>query len=768
MIRKLLLVLVAVLFWVAPTLADGFIIIPHPPRPIPGHFNFAPLEVSYHHVTCAIDDQHAVTTVDQEFYNPNNSRLEGEYIFPLPKGSRIDKFTMDIDGKPVEAELLDAEKARKIYEDIVRKMKDPALLEYSQRDVFRVRIFPIEPMGRKRIQLKYSELLMQDGQMLHYHYTLSTEKFSSKPLNSASVKVTVNSPLPITSIYSPSHTVDINRKGDKSATVGWEAKDTRPDTDFHLYIGRKADTLGMNLLTFKPEADKDGYFLLLASPVLKTQPKAMPKDVIFVMDTSGSMMGDKLDQAKRALKYCVGSLNPEDRFELIRFSTEAEAVLGQLTNADKANRDKALAFIDGMKAAGGTAIEEAVGKALEMVPRDGKRLTMIVFITDGLPTIGERDPDRLLAKFKAATGATRIFTFGIGSDVNTKLLDQVAETSHGYSQYVLPKEDIEVAISSFMAKVQDPILTKLKLDFTGITTSHQYPRELPDLFKGDQLLVMGTYRQSGNSAAVLTCQGAATEEKFAQDFVFPAQTDSSNEWIAKLWAARRVSWLLEQIRINGESKELKEEITDLARRWGIVTPYTALLIIEDERGRNVPVAQRSLREMEGDGWAMQRTEVAFDAARKGTQSGGNSVSMSVNNDGLRRADNLAQLQDVAGQKSERLQAPAAPGQASAPAMTKAIANGASNNQDQGYRVVQNYAQQNRTIKGLTFYQNGNQWVDQRTQKMPTNATRQKIAFNSEAYFELLRKNPEVGQWLALGTEVSFQLGDSIIDIVPEP
>ncbi len=306
--------------------ADGLIVIRDPGvEVVRGHFSFAPLEVTYHHVTCEIHDQVATTSVDQEFYNPNGARLEGDYIFPVPADARIDKFAMDIDGKMVEAELLPAEKARGIYEDIVRRMKDPALLEYAGRAMFKVHVFPIEPNGRKRITIKYTELLKQENGLLDYHYTLNTEKYSSRALQNVSVKVTVEEGEPITSLYSPTHSVEIKRDGEKRAVVGYEASNVRPDTDFHLFIGRKQAAVGVTVLTYRPDPEKPGYFVLLAAPTVMASGKGMAKDVVFVMDTSGSMAGKKIEQARGALKYCVETLNEGDRFDVVRFSTEAES-----------------------------------------------------------------------------------------------------------------------------------------------------------------------------------------------------------------------------------------------------------------------------------------------------------------------------------------------------------------------------------------------------------------------------------------------------------
>src|SRR6185436_3404070 len=265
--------------------ADGFIIVdethwwpgPHPPRhvlppqpivppwpprpiPLPRPYIFAPLEVVYHHVNVKIDGQVATTSVDQEFYNPNPSRLEGTYLFPIPKGAQIDKFTMDIAGKQVEAELLSADKARRIYEDIVRRMKDPALLEYAGRDIFKVRIFPIEPNSKKRITLAYTQLLKLDDGLISYHLPLNTEKFSAKPIKNISVKIDLESKQPLKSIYSPTHSVEVKRHGSRRATAGYEANDLIPDSDLALYFAPEKDELGVNLLTYRTSGE-DGYFL---------------------------------------------------------------------------------------------------------------------------------------------------------------------------------------------------------------------------------------------------------------------------------------------------------------------------------------------------------------------------------------------------------------------------------------------------------------------------------------------------------------------------
>src|SRR5712675_1233250 len=511
---------------------DGFIVVERPIYVPPTHFPFAPLEVTSHHVNVAIDGQVAITSIDQEFYNPNDQRLEGFYMFPVPKGAHIDKFSMEIGGKSVDAELLPADKARGIYEDIVRKMRYPALLEYAGRDLFKVRIFPIEPHSRKPIKISYTELLRSDAGTVTYLYPLSTEKFSARPIKNLSMKIELKSAEPLASIYSPSHKVEIKRDGPNRAVIGYESKDEKPDTDFQLVYSSDTRDVGLRLITYKPDSD-DGYFLLLAAPTISNETKPAAKDVVFVVDTSGSMAGAKLQQAQKALRFCVENLNNDDRFEIVRFSTEAEPLFRELVPADSDHRKRANGFIDDFKPIGGTAIADALQSALKVRPDKSDRPFVVIFLTDGLPTVGTRNPEEIVANIKKASGV-RIFSFGIGSDVNTQLLDQIAEGTRAFSQYVLANEDLELKVSSFYTRIKEPVLTNVRLEFGGgVRTSKLYPAQLPDLFKGDQLVVAGRYTGSGEVEAKLTGMANGREQAFNYKVKF---NDSSNDYVARLWA----------------------------------------------------------------------------------------------------------------------------------------------------------------------------------------------------------------------------------------
>ena len=719
---------------------DGFIVVERPIYVPPSHFPFAPLEVTSHHVNVKIDGQVAITSIDQEFYNPNDQRLEGFYMFPVPKGAHIDKFSMEIGGKSVDAELLPADKARGIYEDIVRKMRDPALLEYAGRDLFKVRIFPIEPRSRKPIKISYTELLRSDAGTVTYLYPLSTEKFSARPIKNLSVKIELKSAEPLASIYSPSHKAEIKRDGANRAVIGYESKDEKPDTDFQLVYSSDTRNVGLRLITYKPDGE-DGYFLLLAAPTASNETKPAPKDVVFVVDTSGSMAGAKLQQAQKALRFCVENLNADDRFEIVRFSTEAEPLFHELVLADSDHRKRANGFIDDFKPIGGTAIADALQSALKVRPDKSDRPFVVIFLTDGLPTVGTRNPEEIVANIKKASGV-RIFSFGIGSDVNTQLLDQIAEGTRAFSQYVLANEDLELKVSNFYTRIKEPALTNLKLDLGGgVRTAKMYPSDLPDLFKGDQLVVAGRYSGAGDVEAKLTGNVGGREQTFTYKLHFDDRK-TTDDYVPRLWATRRVGFLLDEIRIHGETAELRDETTELARKYGIVTPYTAYLIVEDEDRRRVPMADRSMQSMSAD--AATRAEVAKAwTGFKDKKEGEDGVANARSQNAFKFAQQAPA--SIASGSSESLRGFAAAVPAASPAAAR----------------VSQYTQQSRYVNGRAFFQNGNQWIDSNAQNT---AKRQRVQFNSEEYFNLLTKHPEAGPWLALGQNVVLTLDDTVYEI----
>ena len=757
--------LVAVLLLAVTSSAkgDGLIIIRDPPTRVPGHFAFAPLEVAYHNVTVTIDRGVAVTAVDQEFYNPNGQRLEGTYVFPLPDGATVDKFAMDIDGQSVQAELLSADKARALYEDVVRRQKDPALLEYAGRGAFKVRVFPIEPNGRKHVKLQYTQVLKSDAGLTEYVYPLNTEKFSARPLGKVSVKVDLTTATPIKNVYCPSHPVDVRRDGASHAVVGFEDRDARPDTDFKLVWSADTDPVGISLVSWQTGAD-DGYFLLMASPGVDVDAhRVQPRDVCFVLDTSGSMAGAKLDQAKKALQFCLANLSGDDRFEVVRFSTESEGLFGELRAANGDNVARATAFARDLKPTGGTAIADALGRAAGVFGGDrGGRPGTVIFLTDGQPTVGETSEDKLV-EASATRAGVRTFCFGIGTDINTHLLDRIADRTHAASQYVLPEEDIEVKVSAFFAKVRSPVLSGLAVTFgDDVHVSQMYPHDLPDLFKGETLTVFGRYRGAGPATATVAGSVNGERRSFAAPVTF-AKEDVSRGYVPRLWATRRVGWLLDEVRLHGQSTELVDEIVKLARAHGIVTPYTSYLILEDERRRNVPVARQTMRELGDDRQAAGAAKATYDSARRDSatleKDGRRAVTNSANAFSLANAESVQQAQQ--GYALDKAAQAAAPASVAAGGGGFAHA-GPTTSPSAGYRVARNYAQQSRVVNGRAFYQNGSVWTDAHAQD--AGLKQQAVAFDTDAYYDLMAKHPDAAAWLALGDDVDVVLDGTVYSV----
>lgn len=753
--KIILLVTTTLLFNIAASYAGGFIIVmpdkhSNPNAIIPGQPNPAlfPLESRSTQVNTSISGQTATTTIKQVFFNPTNRQLEGYFLFPVPKDVVISKFTMDINGVKHEAELLDATKARKIYEEIVRRSKDPALLEYYGKGMFRVRIFPILAKKEQKIQLTYTETLSKNNGTIEYSFPMNTEKYSAKPIQQISFKIDIDGKEKIKTVYCPTHPVEIIRKGAEKATVGFEASNVKSDRDFKLYFNLDNSKLGLSLLNYKMP-NEDGYFFLNLSPGFGNEHEIVAKDIVFVMDKSGSMAGDKLDQAKKALRFCVENLNKNDRFEIIPFSTEATSLFGKVEQLNTSNKQKAIDFIDDINPIGGTNIEEALDLALSAQETNSKRPFFVIFMTDGKPTIGETEEDPLLKKVAAMNKKNvRIFTFGIGTNLNTHLLDKITASTNAYRTYVLPDEDIELKVSDFYSKASSPVLTDISIEFDkNVRISDVYDKKLPDLFKGGSISLMGRYKGSGKSTITVSgnINGARKTFQYSVDL---SNENTELDFIPNLWASRAVGYLLDQIRLHGENEELVKEVTRLAKKHGIITPYTSYLILEDEAvaSRNQAIQEQDLilrpRALDApqlsddiDFEEEVETIAGFGANAK-KKDGKSSVRASKESQTMNKASNLAEIK----QGVERL--------------AYKDSSGKHRNLSEG--IV--------NIQGRAMYNNNNEWLDANISlNQNKNIKTNRIKFNSEAYFKLM-ENQEAVAFLALGKNVRFMMNNEVYEI----
>jgi Ca-activated chloride channel homolog len=712
LVLRLLVIVVFLTILSGMACADGILIPIRPEAP-----NFA---IKYHRVEVKIEDRVATTSIDQVFVNRSGRQQEAIYVFPLPHGAAVREFTLYDQGQPLHAELINREKARSIYESIVAKRRDPGLLEYVGRDIYRVSVFPIPAGETKRIQLKYTELLPFDTGVVSYIYPLSTEKFSSMPIEEVKVQVKIDSKAPLSSIYSPTHDVKVDRPDAHSAIVTFEEHGTRPSTDLVLNYSVSQEDVGTSILTYK-EPDEDGFFMLMGAPAIRLADKTVqPKSVIFVLDRSGSMSGEKIDQVKGALTYCLNSLNQKDRFRVVTFnsSVTTHGEGRRLMSATRENVKEALAGVDEIRAEGGTDINSALKTALEMAATE-ERKCYIVFLTDGQPTVGETNTDDIqknIAKLQAQgkTKVGRIFVFGAGYDVNTHFLEKLAQDNGGVADYVRPSENIEVKVSRLFAKVAQPVMTDVTLDIKGIETYDIFPKEMPDLFTGSQLLVFGRYRAGKGSEAQVSLSGntGSARKQYETTVRFAASKQDQHSFIAPLWASRKIALLLDEIMLRGKNDELVDEIIALSTRYGILTEYTAFLATEGDQLAAPGVRRRAL-----DNLSSAKSEVAGSWAtsqRQNSQLLRDNISLSKQNTQYDAEGNITQFQQV------------------------------------------------QTRNNQAFFNRSGRWEDARYRKGVQKVVQVK-AF-SDAYFQITRRAPELNQYLSLGKDVTVVTNNQAIEI----
>lgn len=716
---------------------------------IPRDEGLAPLSLASHEVDVDIRDHAAVTHVTQEFENHTGQMLEATYYFAMPPGAVTTDFALWMNGERIAGEVLPRDQARATYEGIVARMRDPGLLEYIDGELFQARIFPIPANGTQRVEIEFASTLPQSGDTLHYRYPLHE---SAGPIGSLVVDATIQSRNQIASVYAPYHRIEDLEQEDGSRRVTFEQRGATADEDFELFIGLTGDDLGFSMITWDDGTRDDDYFMLSIAPSPELEDlEVMPKQVTFVVDTSGSMSGDKIEQAREMLRYCVRNLDEQDTFQLIGFSGGVRAAFDEPMRATRGNVADAMAFIDALQARGNTNISEALARALED-PASPDRPHAILFVTDGLPTAGDTSVESILASTRTgiSDGDRRVFAFGVGYDVNTRLLDGMARRGRGESGYVRPNEDMSDVIGEFYDGIGSPLLTQLELDFGRIDVRDVYPNPLPDLYRGRAVTVFGRFDADHSSSVVVRGRAANREYvmEHGADFVAPEGVDTS--FVGSLWANRRVHHLLDQIDEQGEERELVDEVTALATRWGIVTPYTSYLAVE-------PGQQLAPREP-----MLGRTTVtgAFDdldevAEAEATTGGRRDTRIRTRGDG-------ASSFGGAGRGSAPAAAAPAP-MARRPASdsgAEAVEQAIARNEDRERMQIEEAAP-TRAVAGRTFQLRAGVWVEDGLEdRVPD----ERIDAMSDAYFALLRDVPTLSDVLALGDRVRFRHNGRVIEI----
>lgn len=724
--------------------AQGLIVDRRPHVPVARAFEIR--EVS---VTAKVREQVAEVQVSQTFHNPGSFALEAEYFFPLPDESAIQNLVLMVDGREIPGRTLPAAEARRIYEEIVRTKRDPALLEYMGRGLFRTSVFPIPPGADRTVTMRYTQLCRRERDVVEFAYPFATQKYTGKPIQRLALNIQIHSSDPIQSIYCPSHDVSVQKPAAHEASIKLEMRDVIPSSDFRLLYTLADGAVGATVLSYRPTEGEDGYFMLLASPQVKAADvKPQPKTVVFVLDRSGSMSGKKIEQAKKSLQFVLDNLRDDDLFNIVVYDDRVDSFKPELQRYSKDSRAEASRFVENIQAGGSTNIDSALKTALAML-RDDSRPSYVLFLTDGLPTAGEQRETAIADNCRAAnTVHARVFAFGVGFDVNARLLDRLSGGNGGTSEYVRPDEDIESHVARFYAKLTSPALTGIKIELTNTDINRTYPRDVPDLFDGGQLIWVGRYRQAGRSTVRLSGKVGAEQRTFEFPVELAGAGRGTNyDFVEKIWVMRRIGFIIDQIDLHGQNKELTDELVSLSTRYGILTPYTSFLADERVqlhfRADNARRASEELRKL-GEVTGLSGT------AQRGAKAG-------------------FQLSDKASDSEEqklKIAAKTAPALAGAGGMGGGLgraAGGALYKNSEGLDAI---ATTVRNIGTKTFFRKDNRWVDSEVTPDDESKAETIVQF-TDRYFELARsQSADQNQYLTFDESITVKMGDKVYRFDP--
>jgi len=650
----------------------------------------------------------------------NRGRQPGEFdlIFPLGDGSIISGVTLKEGGKTLEGVVMTKEKAAAWYRSLTQRRRDPALLEHYGEALFRARVFPVPAGGTSELTFSYDRVLRPEGDLQRLHVPLTAFRRVAGPFD-LNITGSLAAEHAITTLYSPTHALGASLKEQPSsdqrfvATFSATAKASKAELDFVAYFKANpaVGVIDVSVLSERPDPQSPGYFVAVIRGLPGEKRKPEPRDVVFVLDRSGSMQGKKIEQAKAALKFLVQRLGPDDRFNLVTYSSTVDVYAPKLSKSGDVN--DVVAFIDAVEANGGTDIQSALTKALAQF--DGtERTNQIVFLTDGLPTVGERDHRKISARIREANkAATRIVAFGVGYDVNGAFLDRLAVQNHGLSEYVLPSDNIEDKVPGFYGRMQNPLLLDTEVAFQGVAVKDVFPSTIGDIYGGHHAVVTGRYTEPGSARIVVSGrrEGERCEFSFTTTLRAAARPGGS-QLVARIWATKKIGFLVDEIRLNGENKELVDEIVRLGTRFGILTEYTSFLAAPGaDAAETAANGTRALEEVR---------------KRAGVTAGSHGVAQAANSKRMQRIGQAQQEQSWLGRDGERVTV----------------------------RGVQ-------SLKGRTLFKRGETWLDASVTR-EAHGDAETVEYFSEAFFGYLHRNPWLNECVARTGDLTIRVEGKVV------
>lgn len=590
-------------------------------------------------VSVKIIEQTATTSFEIKLHNPGRRMAEAEMLLPVPPGAVISAFDFDGIGAEPSATLLPIVEARRIYNDIVRRYQDPALMQFAGLNLVRTSVFPVNPGGDQAIRFTYEHVCDANGNRVDYTLPRTEALSYELPWD---IRVSLQSTRAISTVYSPTHTLDTTRHGENklSARVAEASQRDPGPLNFSWLLG---EGVTASMFAYPDPARGGGYFLMVAGMPAKADESAIQREVTIVLDRSGSMRGEKWDQAKESVLQIIASLRQGEHFNVITFSNGVDSLFAKPQPRTSDAEKTATEFLNALRPNGGTNIHDALVEALKPAPAEGA-LPMVLFITDGMPTIG--NTSEVDIRTLAATHnkhKRRVFSVGVGVDLNAPLLESLSDLTRAAPTFIAPGENVEVKVGDITRRLKGPVLADTLLDLPrgdagGIRVLDHMPSLLPDMFEGDQLVLVGRYLD--DQPLTFSVRGNYLGAPRSFDFTFSvANATTKNSFVPRLWASRRVAQLIDQIRMAGADtsrpdqidpkfKEVVDEIVRLSTEFGILTEYTAFLGLEgtDHSKRSEVNAQawnnlqeRGQQQRSGNsGWSQSSN--AADMKRQGKEN----------------------------------------------------------------------------------------------------------------------------------------------------
>ena len=707
--------------------------------------------------------------IDERFVNRGGTIGEADYLFPMPKGAAFQDLKLSINGEMVAGETIDAQQARQIYEEIVRRQRDPALVEWMGHGLLRTRIFPFGAGEERRVVTRFQVVAEREGDALRVDYfrggasrvpgsqfQVPNEGTGNRELGTRiSFVLTYSTNANLGEPYSPTHELDIDRHGSRrSVHVRGNARDVTI-----LLPLRRAGEASVAVLQHAPGSE-DGFALITVSPPRVPRGAATPRDITLVLDVSGSMSGRKLEQAKAAGRQLLETLRPQDRFRIIDFSTDVRTFRDEFAYATDRNVAEARRYIDALEATGSTNISGALDEALRPAVVS-ERLPLVLFMTDGEPTVGIRNPAEIAARAARERGERRIFTFGVGTDLNVSLIEQLAIEGRGTAHFVRPDESVERAVSVVASRLVDPVMTNVRVRGEGVRLSRIHPEQPFDLFGGQDLVIFARYSGIGRARVIFEGESRRGRVRWETPVTF-ADRERGNSFVARLWATQRVGYLSAERRKSGGSSEIDSEIRELGERYGIPTEFTSYFVREPGMvaGMDAAAARRAAARSAASRRSAARARSDGAIPTTGAEVAGQAASR-VDTVTVSRVDTVAaQMPPVYPMvRSDQFEAAR-----KAAEQRGATTLGAPSVQLNEVVVTGSGATRVRNVGGRTFTFENGRWTDTR---FSTTARITKVKAYSKAYFALLDQAPELREMFALGERVLVAGDGAALEVAEE-